>query len=162
MTAARVAGAADVVVTNPGGATGTGPGAYTYLAGTGGVAYYPVTPCRIVDTRNADGAFGGPILAASPAERTFSLAPACDLPADAKVLSANVTVTGGAAAGSLRIYPADSTLPVSTAISFGAGMTRANNAILLLSAAGGAGRVTVRNDAAAPIHLIVDVSGYFR
>jgi len=162
VTAARVAGAVDVVVTNPGGANGTAPGAYTYLAGTAGVAYYPVTPCRTVDTRNADGPFGGPILAASPGERTFTLAPACGIPADAKALAANVTVTGGTAAGSLRIYPADSTLPVSTAISYGAGKTRANNAILLLSAAGGAGRVTVRNDSAAPIHLIVDVSGYLR
>jgi len=33
---------------------------------------------------------------------------------------------------------------------------------MVLSAAGGAGRVTVRNDSAAAIHLIVDVNGSFR
>ena len=80
----------------------------------------------------------------------------------AKVLSANVTVISGAAPGSLRIYPADAALPVATTISFGAGKIRANNAMLLLSAAGEAGRVTVRNDAGAPLHLVVDVNGYFR
>ncbi|MBK6408084.1 MAG: hypothetical protein IPF66_25590 [Holophagales bacterium] len=68
----------------------------------------------------------------------------------------------GAAPGSLRIYPADAALPVATTISFGAGKIRANNAMLLLSAAGEAGRVTVRNDAGAPLHLVVDVNGYFR
>jgi hypothetical protein len=122
-----------------------------------------VTPCRLVDTRTVpDGPLAGPALAASPAERTFTLVPACGVPADAKVLSTNVTVTQGTAAGSLRIYPSDSTLPVSTTISFAAARTRANNAMLLVSAAGGAGRVTVRNDSTAPIHVIVDVNGYFK
>lgn len=163
LTGARVAGTVDVVVTNPDTGSGTKVAAYTYVAGSTAVAFYPVTPCRIVDTRNQpDGPLAGPILGASPAERTFTIAPGCGVPADARVVSANVTVTGGSAAGSLRIFPADSTLPLSTTISFGAGATRANNAMLLVSAAGGAGRVTVRNDSAAPIHLIVDVNGYFR
>ncbi|HYN43323.1 MAG TPA: IPT/TIG domain-containing protein, partial [Thermoanaerobaculia bacterium] len=162
VTGAHAEGLVDVAVTNPGGTAGTLPAGYTYIAGTAGSAFFTVTPCRVVDTRNADGPFGGPILAASPTERTFTLVPGCGIPADAKVVSANVTVTGGAAAGDLRIYPADSALPISTTISFAAGKTRANNSLLLLSEAGGAGRVTVRNDSAAPIHLIVDVNGYFK
>jgi hypothetical protein len=162
VTGAHAAGPVDVVVTNPGGATGTLPAGWAYLAGTAGFAFYTVTPCRVFDTRNADGPFGGPILAASPAERAFALAPACGVPADAKVVSANVTVTGGTEAGSLRIYPADSTLPIATTISFAAGKTKANNSMLLLSTAGDAGRVTVRNDSPGPVHLIVDVNGYFK
>jgi hypothetical protein len=162
MTGAHAEGPVDVVVTNAGGAPGTLPAGFTYVAGPAGSAFYTVTPCRVVDTRNADGPFGGPILAASPAEREFTLASACGVPADARVLSANITVTGGTAAGSLRIYPADSTIPIATTISFAAGKTRANNSLLLLSEAGGAGRVTVRNDSPGPVHLIVDVNGYFR
>ena len=107
VTGAHAAGPVDVAVTNPGGAPGTLPAGYTYVAGPAGSAFYTVTPCRVVDTRNADGPFGGPILAASPAEREFALAYSCGVPADAKVVSTNVTVTGGTAAGSLRIYPAD-------------------------------------------------------
>lgn len=165
VTGARVAGTVDVVVTNPDAAFGTKAAAYTYFAGSGtaGVRYFPVTPCRIVDTRTApDGPLAGPALAASPAERVFTIAPGCGVPADARVVSANVTVTQGTAAGSLRLFPSDAATPVSTTISFGAGKTRANNAMLLLSAAGGAGRVTVRNDAAGTVHLVLDVSGYFR
>jgi hypothetical protein len=163
LTGARVAGTVDVVVTNPDTGVGTNTAAYTYVARTTAVAFYPVTPCRIVDTRVLpNGPLAGPILAPSPSERTFAIVPGCGVPADARVVSANVTVTQGSAAGSLRVFPADSTLPISTTISFGAGQTRANNAMLLVSAAGGAGRVTVRNDATGPVHLIVDVNGYFR
>jgi hypothetical protein len=164
VTGARVAGTVDVVVTNPGPASGTLASGYTYRAGSAaGLRYHPVTPCRVVDTRNLpDGPLAGPILAASPGERTFTIVPGCGVPAEAKVVSANVTVTGGSAAGDLRVYPADAALQVPTTISFGAGKTRANNAMLLVSAAAGSGRVTVRNDSAAPLHLIVDVNGYFR
>ncbi len=161
-TPVHAAGPVDVAVTNPAGAQGTTPAGYTYVAGPTGSAFYTVTPCRVVDTRNPDGPFGGPVLAASPAEREFALANSCGVPADARVVSTNVTVTGGTAAGSLRIYPADVTLPVATTISFAAGKTRANNSLLLLSATGDAGRITVRNDSPGPVHLIVDVNGYFR
>ncbi|MFN7990119.1 MAG: M12 family metallo-peptidase [Thermoanaerobaculia bacterium] len=163
VTGARAAGTVDVVVTNPGGASGTKSLAYTYVAPGAGLLFYTVTPCRVLDTRNApDGPLAGPILAASPAERVFTIVTACGVPADAKVVSANVSVTGGTAAGSLRVYPSDGSLPVPTVISFGAGKTRANNAMLLVSTTGGAGRITVRNDATAPIHVILDVNGYFR
>ncbi len=161
VTGAHAAGPVDVVVTTPGG-TATLTGGFTYVAGPAGFAFYTVTPCRVVDTRSADGPFGGPVLAASPAEREFALASACGVPADAKVVSANVTVTGGTEAGTLRIYPSDSPLPVATTISFAAGKTRANNSLLLLSETGETGRVTVRNDSPGPVHLIVDVNGYFR
>lgn len=163
VTGAHGAGTVDVVVTNPGGASGTKSLAYTYVAPGAGLLFYPVAPCRVLDTRNLpNGPLAGPILGASPAERVFTIVPACGIPADAKVVSANVSVTGGTAGGSLRVYPSDGTLPVSTVISFGAGKTRANNAMLRVSTAGGAGRVTVRNDASAPIHVILDVNGYFR
>lgn len=162
VTGAHAAGTVDVDVTNPGGTPGTLPAGYTYVAGPAGFAFYTVTPCRVVDTRSADGPFGGPVLAASPAEREFALASACGVPADAKVVSTNITVTGGTEAGTLRIYPSDATLPVATTISFAAGKTRANNSLLLLSETGETGRVTVRNDSPGPVHLIVDVNGYFR
>lgn len=162
VTAAHVAGAVDVVVTNPGPVTGTLAGGYSFVGSTDAVAFYTVSPCRVLDTRDPDGLYGGPILAVLPAERTFTLASRCGVPADAKVVSANVTVTGGGAAGSIKIYPADTTNPLSTTISYPVGKTRANNTMLLLSAAGTAGQVTVRNGSAAPVHLILDVNGYFK
>jgi hypothetical protein len=159
----HASGAVDVAATTPGG-TATSTGGFTYFAeGPSELRFYTITPCRVVDTRGQpDGEHAGPILAASPAERVFLIVPACGVPAGAKVVSANVTVTAGSAAGSLRFYASDSTLPVSTTISFAAGKTRANNTLLLLSAGDEPGRFTVRNDAASEIHVIVDVNGYFR
>ena len=72
----------------------------------------------------------------------------------------NVTVTSAAADGDLRAFPSDGVLGVPTVLSFRAGRTRANNALLLL-AADGSGRVTVHNDAFGPTDVILDVSGYF-
>ncbi len=80
-------------------------------------------------------------------------------------MSVNVTVTGGASAGNLTFFPGDAyaiadvrALPDATAISFGAGQTRANNAVLLLA---GSGTLAVHHAGVGPIHLIVDVNGYF-
>ncbi len=121
---------------------------------------YSVTPCRIVDTRNPAGTWGGPALAQSPAERTFPLASKCGVPASATAVVANLTVTQGAAAGSLSAFPGNGAAGNTATLVFRAGQTRANNAILKVSADGQAS-VTVRNGAAGTVHFILDVSGYF-
>lgn len=158
-TPAHSAGAVDVVVTTSGGSA-TSTGGFAYLDGPSALRFHVVAPCRIVDTRwEPDGPFAGPALLASPAERTFPLVPGCGVPADALVISTNVTVTGSTAAGSLRVFASDSAPTDATVISFPAGKTRANNALLLVS---GSGEVTVRNDADGEVHLIIDVNGYFR
>lgn len=161
-TPAHAAGAVDVSVTTPWG-DATSTGGFIYLDEPSALRFHIVAPCRIVDTRwEPDGPFAGPALFASPAERTFPLVPGCGVPADALVVSANITVTGSTAGGALRVYASDSVLTDATVISFQAGKSRANNAMLLLSAAGGSGRITVRNDAPGTVHLIIDVNGYFR
>lgn len=161
-TPAHAAGAVDVTVTTPyGDATSTN--GFTYLGAPSALRFHTVTPCRIVDTRSEpEGPLAGPALQASPAERTFALVPGCGIPSDALVVSANITVTESTAAGALRAYASDSVLTDATVISFPSGKTRANNAMLLLSVAGGSGRITVRNDAPGTVHLILDVNGYFR
>ncbi len=121
-------------------------------------SYYPVTPCRLVDTRGPAGPLGAPALAAF-SQRAFTLTGACGVPAGAVALSANVTVTQTGGAGSLRFYPGDSVPSSATTISFGAGATRANNAHLKLAADGSVG---VASDAPGTVHVIVDVSGYYR
>ena len=73
----------------------------------------------------------------------------------------NLTVTNAAAPGDLRVYPTDIGIPQTWTISFGAGQTRANNAMLTL-ATDGTGTIGVKNDAAGTVHVIVDVNGYFK
>jgi hypothetical protein len=92
----------------------------------------------------------------------MALTGSCGIPATAKAVSANVTVTGPATAGNLIAFPADlAQAPLANALSFGAGQTRANNAMLLL-ASDASGRVAFT--AAMPsgtVHLIVDVNGWW-
>lgn len=128
--------------------------------------FYTVPPCRLVDTRGTAGPLGGFALHVGP-DRSLPLTGVCGIPADAKALSLNVTVTDGDAAGNLRFYPGQAELPVATVINFAAGATRSNNAILAL-AADGSGTLEVHLDTAGTttslgsVHLILDVNGYFK
>jgi len=55
------------------------------------VQFYGVTPCRLVDTRNAPGALGGPALAAAGgSDRAFILTGVCGIPAGATSVSPNI------------------------------------------------------------------------
>ena len=121
-----------------------------------------LTPCRIVDTRwLPEGPVGGPAIQPSgkrrqgfrPDGRPVLRSSGC--PGDLN----NVTVTQPQAAGTVLVYPAGLDLPVTSTVSFAAGRTRANNAILGISVAG---EVQVHNTSAGTVHFIVDVNGYFR
>jgi hypothetical protein len=74
----------------------------------------------------------------------------------------NITVVSPAATGDLVAYPATlSAPPTASTISFRSGRTRANNAHLALSS-DGTGRVTMKNNAAGALNLVLDVNGYYR
>jgi beta-propeller repeat-containing protein len=125
-----------------------------------GLAFHTVTPCRMVDTRNAAGPLGGPAL--QPGARVFVLTGLCGVPATAKSLSVNLTVTQPAALGYLSLLPGDDklVLPGTSAINFAAGQTRANNATAPL-AFDGSGSLKVINGGSGNVHFILDVNGYF-
>jgi len=73
-------------------------------------------------------------------------------------VSINVTVTQPTGPGNLRFFPAGGALPTASAINYTAGLTRANNAVIGLSAAG---ELTARCQPSGSTHLILDVNGYF-
>src|SRR6202161_2842758 len=54
--------------------------------------FVPVTPCRVADTRNAIGPFGGPILSAGTSREFNIPQSACKIPSSAVAYSLNVTV----------------------------------------------------------------------
>jgi hypothetical protein len=124
------------------------------LAGDPGGDFFTVTPCRVFDTRGADA----PSLVAND-ERTFFVAGSCEIPASAKSISANVTITDASDDGDLQIFAGGTSPPGTPVIFYRAGQTRANNAIITL---GPGGTITVRNDqAAGTVNFILDVNGYF-
>jgi hypothetical protein len=125
--------------------------------------FHPLTPCRVLDTRLAAGPLGAPALQAlgsSSNPRRFSVVGVCGIPAGAVSISANVSVTNVWAQGELVLYPADVPLPGTSAIAFRPGKTRANNAMVYLSASGT--MFTVLNSCTAPVDFILDVNGYFQ
>jgi hypothetical protein len=120
--------------------------------------FYSLTPCRIVDTRQPDGSVGGPALAAG-GTRVFGLGGACGLPPSARAGAFNVTVTGATSGGYLTAYPTGAAAPLASTINFGAGQTRANNAILSLSPAGNLS--VYCGIPSGSVDLVIDVTGYF-
>ncbi|MEP7009428.1 MAG: glycoside hydrolase family 44 protein [Acidobacteriota bacterium] len=121
--------------------------------------FFTVSPCRVIDTRNPTGAYGGPAL--GPGDRAFVIAGRCGVPAGAKAVALNLSVTLPSGAGGLRLLPTGIPVPGTTAINFSAGQTRTNNAILGLDANGS---LTVHTDlsAGATVQMILDVNGYLQ
>jgi hypothetical protein len=129
-------------------------------AGPVATSFHTLVPCRALDTRLPAGPGGGPALAAG-GTRTFVAAGVCGLPATARSVSANVTVTNAAAGGSLVVYPADlPAAPNTLTLAFRASQTRANNALVAL-ASDGSGAFKITSDATGTVDVIVDVNGWF-
>jgi hypothetical protein len=127
---------------------------------SGPLGFYTLPPCRIVDTRDPDGPQGGPALAAN-ATRQFDLAWHCGVPASAAVVSTNVVAVAPTASGFLRFFAADAPSPTTSSITFRLGQTRANNALVSVSA-GGTGSIKVQNGSAGSVDFVLDVNGYFQ
>jgi hypothetical protein len=125
----------------------------------GPYSFYAITPCRLFDTRTVAGSPA--IQASGTADRSFIVASTCGVPADARSISANVTVTNVSAGGTLSIYRGDGQETGTTTVALNAGVTRANNAMLQL-ALDGSGTIKVQNTSTGTADLIVDVNGYFR
>jgi hypothetical protein len=155
VTGAHATGLADVTVTIPGPQSATLAQAFFFAPPPAATDYYTLTPCRLVDTRFAEA----PALAANE-RRVFAVTGgACGVPSTATAMAVNLTVTGAAASGYILLAPGNGLTDVG-ALSFSAGQTRANNAVVRLST-DGTGGVSATNGSTGPAHLILDVAGYF-
>jgi len=135
--------------------------AFLYANPLPGRDLFTVPPCRIVDTRQMAQ---GPALT-SGLRRTIPVHGVCGVPATARAVAANVTVTQPSAVGYLIFHAGDVAPGVTSVINFAAGQTLANNAILPL-AFDGSGLLGVTpfvggSGGNGTVHLVIDVSGYF-
>jgi glucose/arabinose dehydrogenase/PKD repeat protein len=117
--------------------------------------FAPVTPYRLLDTRDAANAVtrGAPIGAGQ--EIALRLDGRPGEPASATSVLLNVTATQPAAAGYLRVYPCGTSPHVST-VNVDAGQTAANLALIALP---GDHRVCVWSMVST--HVVLDVAGWF-
>ena len=122
-----------------------------------GTAFFALTPCRVADTRTN----ASPLLANT--RRTFAVGGLCQVPADARAVAAILTAVNPGESGGLRAYATGQAVPLASALSFAAGRTRANNAVVSL---GTLGQVDVQCDmppgSPAATHVVLDVVGFFR
>ncbi|HEX2834861.1 MAG TPA: tail fiber domain-containing protein [Thermoanaerobaculia bacterium] len=120
-------------------------------------SFVAITPCRLVDTRNANGSYGGPIINVNTS-RTFDLnsGPCPGIPEHVTAYSLNVTAVQPIGAGHLRVYPAGAGAPTVATLTFIANQNVANAAIVPAGTDGGvvvyAGQTT---------HVVLDINGYF-
>lgn len=130
-------------------------------SGTVATSFYTLTPCRVLDTRDSNGPYGGPVLSSGSA-RSFALVGRCGIPAGAKAVSANLTVTQPTQRGHVTAYPLDSpTPPLTSTVNFSAFQTRGNNAVLPLGEDGGGTVVFLPTLDSGTVHIVLDVNGYF-
>ncbi|HLJ45975.1 MAG TPA: hypothetical protein VKU01_08205 [Bryobacteraceae bacterium] len=129
---------------------------YFGVTGANGLAFYTVTPCRVVDTRGAVGSLGGPTMAGNTTRSFPVQSSTCGVPQGAKAYSLNVTVVPQGALSYLTLFPTGQTQPVVSTLNSPQGLILANAAIV---PAGTNGAVTVY--VTDKTDVIVDINGYF-
>jgi hypothetical protein len=133
----------------------------------GPYSFFPLTPCRVVDTRNANGPSGGPALAANT-DRSFPVinVNSCGVPSTAKAAVFNVTAVAPGDNGNFIIYPAGSPRPNTSVVNWSvADFATGNGAFLPLANQGGVDITVYPNmppGSPGTVHLVIDVTGYFQ
>lgn len=171
----------DLVATLPGATTwwdttGQTPGLYTAQLSIGNSfatvpsailplivqAYVPanfftLSPCRVLDTRNTTPLVSG-------IARSIALATAgCGVPATARAISANLSVTTPSGSGLVVLYPGNYPKPGTQSLNFGSGQTRTNNIVIQLASDGTAtlNAEATMTASGGTVQFILDVNGYF-
>ena len=124
------------------------------VAGT----FVSLTPSRILDTRKGVGAPMVAIAASHEVElQVTGQGGVPDTGVGAVVL--NVTAVQPTAGGHVTVYPSGTERPLASNLNFIAGQIIAN---LVTVKIGDGGRVSLYNGSGGAVHLVADVSGYYR
>jgi hypothetical protein len=128
-----------------------------YTPDASGVAYVPLTPARLLDTRSGVG-LSGKLSANTPA--TFSVAGRGGVPQDAAAVTGNVTVVNETAGWAVFLGPVPIASPTTSTINFLKGQIVGNGLTVALGS-GGTLSATYMSTAGNKTDLVFDVSGYF-
>ena len=143
-----------VVATDPVGSSAETPAsAYLYIPLSN---YAPVTPFRILDTRNTGGPIGQGLVRALQVTGVGAL----PVPATATAAVLNVTEVNGSASSLLTVYPFNTPRPTASNLNFGASTVIANLVTVTLGANAGQGWINIYNSIGS-VGVVVDVEGYF-
>ena len=120
------------------------------------LALFPLTPCRVADTRWSQGPLGGPALLPNQPRIFPVLASACNIPDSAQGYSLNFTVIPKTTLGYLTVWPTGQPQPVVSTLNAPTGTIVANAALV---PAGTSGAISVY--ASDATNVIIDINGYF-
>lgn len=122
--------------------------------------FYPMTPCRVIDTRSPSGSLGGPSLGTHGSRDFPILQSACatNIPSNVKAYSFNIAAvpTNGHSLAYLTAWPTGASQPVSAVLNDDTGAITSNAAIV---PAGTSGNVSIYSS--DPTDVVVDINGYF-
>jgi hypothetical protein len=158
---AGASGAVDVFVNNTTNVIIDTNGYFAAPGSPGALYFYPVTPCRVADTRSVGGsgltgAFGPPQLAAGATRSYPVLSSSCGVPATAQAYSLNLTVVPPGPMFYLTAWPTGETIPGVSTLNDLSGAILANAAIV---PAGANGAIDIFVSDAT--NVIIDINGYF-
>jgi hypothetical protein len=164
-----------VIVDTGGGLSYSVPG--TFIVGDG-LQFFPVAPCRLIDTRGIAAGFNGiapfsgpsiaaggtlniPVQSASEATANTTPAPCGAIPSTAQAYSVNITVVpqAGGAVDYVSLWPAGSNQPFVSTLDDPEGLIVANAAVV--PAGTPSGGISVFNAGPSTADVVIDMNGYF-
>jgi hypothetical protein len=120
------------------------------------LAFYPLTPCRVLDTRNSAAPLGGPTMSTGQ-QRDFPVqSSTCNIPSTAQAYSLNMTVVPQHTLGYLTVWPTGGNRPIVSTLNSPTGAITANAAIVPAGSGGSISAFVTDNT-----DLIADINGYF-
>lgn len=125
----------------------------------GALYFYPLTPCRVADTRTGSGfgsGFGPPSLVGGAIRDFPMLSSSCGIPFTAQAYSLNMTVIPPGPVGFLTAWPAGQSRPLAATVNAPPGTVVGSAAPV---PAGTNGDINVFANGATD--LLIDINGYF-
>ncbi len=130
---------------------------YFVPAGTASaLAFYPLAPCRVADTRFGGPPLGGPSLIGGETRPFPVLSSGCSVPPAAQAYSMNITAVPQATLGYLTTWSTGQSQPLVSTLNAPTGVVTANAAIV---PAGTNGSISMY--VTDPSDIIIDIDGYF-
>jgi hypothetical protein len=121
-----------------------------------GAGYTPVTPLRILDTRNAIG-IGTKTPISGGSDVVVQVAGKGGVPANAQAVVVNVTAVSPTAGGLLTVYPDGATQPGTSSLNYAANQTTPN----LVTTQMTDGKIRIHVNESGTTHILVDLQGYY-
>ncbi|HEY3751532.1 MAG TPA: PKD domain-containing protein [Pseudonocardiaceae bacterium] len=124
---------------------------------TPGTRFVPLSPKRLLDTRNGTGTGGRIAKVAAGGTLKLKVAGVDSIPVGVRAVAMTVTVTDTATSGNVSTYPDGIAKPLVSTVNFVKGQTVPNLTIVSVGTDGDVDLST----AGGPVDLIADVTGYF-